>query len=764
MSVRAWPLLALGIATTAAVGLAAASCATGDVAAPGSPTSPGAESAASPTEGPPRRARYGLDTRPLNATCKAPPRPPAGAAVKLEKVFGDIPLVAPIGLAQMPGDPSRMFVAQRGVADGGVGDIVAFPVAGPLRSPVVVGSVGPLAAVDVGEGGLLGMAFHPGCTAASCRLYVTWVGPPLEGFYGSRSSVGYLTSTDGGLTFTGLTEVLGFEEIRTNTHLGGGIAFGNDGLLYLGFGDASGGDDGFAAGQNKAVKSAKILRIDVDMPPPGKTYGIPASNPFQGGGAERSTFAYGFRNPFRLSFDRATGDLFVGDVGQNRWEEIDRVERGGNYGWPCREGAHAYLDDDSAKCPSKTDLVDPLVEHEHPAPAGARSVTGGVVYRGKAIPTFVGTYIYGDYSTGEVFTLTLDPSTGQPRSSALSGAPTVGWVQFGEDLDGEVHGISINTGEIFKVVAASDAPAPTFPDRLSKTGCAEPTDVTKVARGLVPFGVNAEQWSDGATSERFFAIPDGTTIGVTAPDGDLELPTGSVVMKTLARGRRRIETQLLVRHDDGEWAGYTYEWLDDQSDARLLPSSKTTTGSPSPWYFADRSACMRCHTQAAGRTLGMELGQLNGDLLYASTNRIASQLETLEHIGMFAAPLAHPATALPVVPAPLGGAPLQLRARAYLHANCAGCHRPGGGARGTMDLRFSTALPLSGACNVDASTGDLGIQGSKLLVPSEPQRSLISLRARTRGPSRMPPLATSVVDTEGMAVVDAWIGSLSTCP
>lgn len=728
------------------------------------PGTPAAPSLADPSDGAaadvgPQHAPFGLDARPANPTCKAPARPPPAAPVKFERVFSNVLLAGPMMLAQMPGDRSRMFAALRGTSDGGMGDIVSFPADG-TGAATTVGSVGPLQWVTAGEGGFLGMAFHPKCSPQSCRLFVSFVGTGQ--FQSSRSVVGYLTSTDNGATFGGFVEILGFEETSAPIHRGGGIAFGNDGYLYVSFGDGGGADDGFAYGQNKSVKSAKVLRIDVDDVPAGQTYGIPPTNPFKNGGGEPALFAYGFRNPFRFSFDRATGDLWLGDVGQTAWEEIDRVEVGGNYGWPCREGAHPNVEDDPAKCPSKVGLIDPVIDYAHPAMSG-RAVTGGVVYRGKAIPSFVGTYVYGDYVTGEVFTLTLDPTTGQPSSAVLADAPAIGWVAFSEDLDGEIYGVGLETGQLHKLVPSAPPGPTSFPDRLSATGCVDATDARKPAQGLIPYGVNAPLWSDGSAKERFVALPDGATIDVKE-DGDFDPPVGTVLVKTFSVGGKRVETRLLVRHADGEWAGYSYEWLDNESDAVLLPSSKRKQVGSQAWYFPSRGECMRCHTQAAGRTLGLEIGQLNGDFAYPSTNRVANQLETLEHIQVLSRQLGKPIGALAVFPPPLGSAPTADRARAYLHANCSSCHRPQGGARGNLDLRYGTPFAAMNACNVDPAAGDVGVARAKLLVPGSPAKSVISIRPHALGAIRMPPLASSVVDDAALAVVDAWIAGVAACP
>ena len=687
-----------------------------------SPTSPHDPSAPGP--GDVTRAEFGLDARPPNPTCLAPPRPPSSGKIEIEKVFGDVALDTAVAMAQPPGDGTRWFVAQR------AGTIVSFPVQSPPAQPPVVADVAALAKKPVAtgdEGGLLNLAFHPEF-AKNGRLFVyfTTKGAPYA------SEVGYLTSADGGKTFTSYTQVFRFDRPAL-FHCGGGMAFGPDGLLYLSFGDAT----KWPLAQSPGSFFGKVVRLDVD-----------------GGGAPE-IFARGFRNPFRLSIDRETGEIWVGDVGADSWEEVNRVEAGGNYGWGCREGAHDFPRDGSS-CPSGGTYIDPIVEHAHEPPG--RSITGGIVYRGAQMPWLHGTYVYGDYRQLELRALSFDATTGAPSSAIINAdGPHKTFVGFAEDADGEIYAVTVYQSEIFKLVPASTAGTSKLPDRLSKTGCVDPQDPKKYAAGLVPYGVNAELWSDGAEKERMLALPDGETIAVGA-DGDFDLPKGSVLLKTFTFGDRRIETRLLVRHDDGEWAGYTYEWNDEQTDAVLLHAGKTRTYGDRKWTFPSRSECIQCHTAAAGRSLGLELGQLNGDHRYPSTNRVANQLRTLEHIGMLAAPLGQPVDRIAAYPSPSADGPVEARARSYLHANCSHCHRPeGGGGRATMDLRFGTPLSGTKTCNAPPVLGDLGIAGAKILAPGSPERSIVSVRMHADGQERMPPLGTRRIDEEGVGLVDDWI-------
>jgi uncharacterized repeat protein (TIGR03806 family) len=278
---------------------------------------------------------------------------------------------------------------------------------------------------------------------------------------------------------------------------------------------------------------------------------------------------------------------------------------------------------------------------------------------------------------------------------------------------------------------------------------------------VLPYDVVSPLWSDGADKERWFAIPDGTSIHADS-DGDWDLPVGSVVLKTFRVGGQPVETRMLVRHDDGDWAGYTYEWADDGSDAALLVSSESkTVANVGSWYFPSRSDCLRCHTAAAGRTLGLETAQLDRDIEYAPGRR-ANQVETLTHLRMLDG---LPAGARPpALPAPSSNAaPLAARARSYLHANCSFCHRPDGGGGGDLDFRYSASWPATGACNAVPTLGTFGLTDARVFAPTDPARSVLSHRMHALDVARMPPLATGVVDTAGVDLIDEWIASTLSC-
>jgi uncharacterized repeat protein (TIGR03806 family) len=317
---------------------------------------------------------------------------------------------------------------------------------------------------------------------------------------------------------------------------------------------------------------------------------------------------------------------------------------------------------------------------------------------------------------------------------------------------------------INKLIPSTPSPTPDpFPQHLSDTGCVDPSDSTKPAAGLIPYDVNTPLWSDGADKERYFGLPDGQTITIT-PDQDFDLPIGSVAMKTFSVNGQRVETRLFMRHSDGGWAGYSYMWDDDGKDATLLPAGATKPlAGGQTWTYPSRSQCISCHSEAAGGTIGLETAQLNRDEVYTSTNRQSNQLATLDHIGMFSAPLGMDPSAEPKLSPDDSTDPIDARARSYLHANCAHCHRPNGGGQGTMDLRYQETLFQTMTCNAPNTQGLIGT-ATDIIAAGDPTMSIMSLRVHATDSKRMPPVAVSITDPVGSQLIDDWITQLTTCP
>ena len=237
--------------------------------------------------------------------------------------------------------------------------------------------------------------------------------------------------------------ILEIEQPYSN-HNGGQVAFGLDGYLYIGMGDGGAAGDPLGHGQNLRTLHGTILRIDINRESDKAAYTVPEDNPFVGRQKIRpEIWAYGLRNPWRFSFDRLTGELYTGDVGQNRFEEIDLIEKGKNYGWNIMEGDHCYAPPSGC---SQRGLQRPLVEYDH---SEGYSVTGGFVYRGKAIPALQGSYIYGDYGSGKVWALTQ--KNGRLQDQRLLMNTKVNIASFGEDESGEVYLVGLK-GKIYQIV------------------------------------------------------------------------------------------------------------------------------------------------------------------------------------------------------------------------------------------------------------------------------------------------------------------------
>ena len=207
-----------------------------------------------------------------------------------------------------------------------------------------------------------------------------------------------------------------------------------------------------------------------------------------------------------------------------------------------------------------------------------------------------------------------------------------------------------------------------------------------------------------------------------------------------------------------------YEWNDAQTDATRVIGGKRQTFGSQDWLYPSESDCLRCHTEIAGRTLGLETAQLNGTLLYPQTGRSANQLDTLAAIDVLSPPLPGMQTSLPRYADPSDTAEsLDARARAWLHTNCSGCHRPGGPTPSNLDLRHDTALAGMAACDAAPQYGDLGIVDARLIAPGAPDRSVLLARIARRDASAMPPLASLRVDEQGAALLSDWIASLASC-
>jgi len=593
---------------------------------------------------------------------------------------------------------------------------------------------------------------------------------------------------------------------KSGGHNGGCIRFGPEGYLYISTGDGAGPDppDPLNTGQDISDVLSSILRIDIDHAENGTAYRVPPDNPFVNtAGARPEVWAYGLRNPWRMSFDRKTGDLWVGDVGWELWEMIHRVQRGGNYGWSILEGSHQSIKPDGKHGPSP--IVPPVIEHPH---SEAASITGGCVYRGKRLPELVGSYIYGDWETRKIWELRYDGSRVTKARELVSTPYRI--VSFGEDTDGELYIVDFG-GTIQRLAPnpAADKPS-AFPRKLSETGLFTATPEQKPARGVLPYEINAHIWTDYAQSERWVGFPGNSSASLTN-DGRWQFPPNAVLAKTLSlemeagnpSTRRKIETQLL--HFTGDtWGAYSFRWNDEQTDATLLPASGaeqefTIKDAAAPggkrhetWRFHSRAECLRCHNPWCNTALAFNPLQLSKSVRYAIHEgpipllpsrekreipiRFASkppllprtisanQLVALRDLGL----LEH--SCLPkTLPPPLvdpydPGANLNARARSYLHVNCSHCHREHAGGSIMSFMNFDVPLEKAALVGKIPMQGNMGIPDAQVITGGDPSSSVLFYRFSKLGKGHMPYLGSSWLDPRGVTLICDWIKQLPPAP
>jgi len=346
-------------------------------------------------------------------------------------------LVSPLDLEQ-PGDASgRLFVVEQG------GLIQILNNGALLPQPFLDLSNKIVPNFSGTEMGLLGMTFHP-AFQQNRKFYVNYV-RVSGGQIQSVISEFLASSANPNVADPGSERILLTVDQVNNfpNHKAGQLAFGPDGFLYFGLGDGGSEGDPLGHGQNTQILLGKIMRIDVNNTSPGLPYAIPPDNPFVGGGGLPEIFAIGFRNPWRFSFDRATGRLFVADVGQNKFEEIDIVQKGGNYGWNTMEATHCF--NPPSGC-NMTGLQLPITEIPHPE---GEAVIGGFVYHGTALTAFAGQYIFGDLN-GKIWSLQEGPPNTFTRTLLDDSGLSIS--SFGQDQNGELFVVDIGNGRILRIV------------------------------------------------------------------------------------------------------------------------------------------------------------------------------------------------------------------------------------------------------------------------------------------------------------------------
>jgi uncharacterized repeat protein (TIGR03806 family) len=719
----------------------------------------------------PARKPYGIEHRVPWTTSKIHGTPEPPPPYRVDLAFKNLKFEEPLELAPSPrGD--RLYVVQRR------GKIYWFENRPDVNRPELLMDLGKTA---------YGLALHPKFDENGYVYVVYVLDPDKPSLTGTRLARFTAGAPDRRTCDPKSEKVL--LEWPSGGHNGGCLTFGPDGYLYIVTGDGSGIADELQTGQDISDLLGAILRIDVDRPTAARPYSIPPDNPFAGAaGARPEIWAYGLRQPWKINFDREER-LWAGEVGQDLWESLHIIQRGGNYGWSVVEGSHPFRPERKR---GPTPILAPLVEHTH---ADFRSITGGHVYYGSRLPELRGAYIYGDYDTGRIWGLRYDGQKVIWNQELVDTSLRV--IDFCQDRAGEVFILDWVSGQIHQLVKAEAAPTRhAFPRKLSETGLFASVKDHQPAPGLIPYSVNSALWSDGAHKERFLALPGDSKIELDsiiypqpAPGSTpgWRFPDGTVVVKTFSletepgnpSSRRRIETRLLHFEQlagteevgDQYWRGYTYVWNDDQTDAVLvdaagLDQDYELADPEQPggkriqkWHFPSRAECTLCHTMPAKYVLGLNTAQMNKDHDYGGV--IANQLATFEHLGLFTKPLPDRPERLPkLADHEDPSAPLDARARAYLQSNCSHCHRKWGGGNAEFQLLATLPLEETGALNARPGQGEFGVQDARIIAPGDPARSLLLYRMRKLGLGRMPHVASNVVDETAAKLIEEWIRQL----
>ncbi len=721
--------------------------------------------------------------RQANSTLTLPANAPTSAFV-LQDAFA-LTFSAPIAIATPPGETNRLFVVERP----GTIQIVSSLTTTPTKA--LFFDISARVTQD-GECGLLGLAFHPQF-ASNGFFFVTYSTSNGDGTYQQKlarfTAVGNTVNTN--------TEVILINQFdQASNHNGGDIHFGPDGYLYYSIGDEGGGNDQFMNSQriDKDFFSG-ILRIDVDRkagslePNPhasvvinGVTnkanYAIPPDNPFVGAtsfngftvtpsAVRTEWWAVGLRNPFRFSFDSATGLLYCGDVGQDQREEVDIIVKGGNYGWNYIEGDIA-----GPRTPPANIVwspIAPIWTYNHTV---GNVITGGVVSRGSRLSQLYGTYVYCDEGSGRIWSLKKNDVTGVYSNTQIVATTESALAAFGIDpSNGDVLACNIGSGHIRRLVASTVTGS--FPATLSATGAFSSVAALTPNPGIVPYEPNVPFWSDYALKTRWFSIPSLTPKFTFAANGNWTLPTSTVWIKNFdiegTRGNpataRHLETRFIVKTTDGVY-GISYKWRADQTDADLVAENGDSStfsvmvgGSPvsQTWTFPSRASCLNCHTYVGGYALSFNTPQLNHTNTYGGVPQ--NQIAALSGAGYFTAPVSGTNTMVRYAAAADTTQSLEWRARSYLSVNCAQCHQPGGPALGNWDARYSTKTVNAGIVN-GSLNDNLGDANNRVVVPGDLPHSVLYQRINATpgtGTIHMPPIASNERDLVSIQLISDWI-------
>ena len=699
-----------------------------------------------------------------------------------EPAFPGLRFEHPVILVTPPGETNRLFVGDH---SGRIWQIT--PMATPTKTLFM--DLRDRVHED-NEGGLQSLAFHPDF-ASNGRFFVSYMGAEtVDGttrLYDRVSSFKVMArSRNHG--DPGSEQRLIDQYDRHPDHNLGDLHFGPDGYLYISMGDEGGSHDQFENGQRIDHDFfAGLLRIDVDFrsgnrvpnPHPSvvpDTYLVPADNPWVGATGFRGNpvdpsevrtefYAVGFRNPWRFGFDPLTGELYSNDTGDQTREEVDRVVKGGNYGYPIMEGRSTGPR--PAAGPPGDDLIPPLTEYGREV---GGSIAAGFFYRGDKYPEFDGAWLVSDYSFGFL---------GAMRFNADGTARPIDWFTWDngtatyalDPSNGDILLANFLDGTIHRLMRTPEPGSTPLPPTLADAHVFDDLATLRPVDGVVPYEINVPFWSDGAQKQRWFSLPDASQSFAFNPDGTMYLPPGTTFVKHfelemipgVEASRRRIETRVTVLSPSGIAQGFSYRWDDSQTNATLVPSSGLDETfaiqdggqvRTQRWHFPARQECVSCHNVVAGPAPSFVSPQLNRDLVLG--DRTVNQLVALSDAGYLEGVPAS-TRRLPVVAHATNTAwSLGWRARSFLAVNCAPCHQSHGLANRLWKADLATMLGRTELIR-SVPYDDRGDAQNLVIAPGSAERSVLFQRLASLERGHMPPIGTSVLDETGIALIRDWI-------
>jgi len=740
---------------------------------------------------------FATDLRIPNTTVNMPAEPPP-VSYSVADAFPGITFTTPTSMESPPGDTNRLFVTER---RGQVHVITGIGSATPQKT-LFLNISSRVDEFGQNELGMKGIAFHPGFLT-NRYFYLTYC--HWDGTNRRVRLSRFTANNDQPITADPNSEIILINQINDlDVHNIDDILFGPDGYLYLGIGDegfsGNPGSDGLNNSQriDKDLWSA-ILRLDPDKRPGNLApnphagipldggvarFAIPADNPFIGttsfnglavspSSVRTEMYAVGLRNPWQFSFDALTGELWVGDVGNNLREEVTILPPGGNGGWVFFEGTANGPRPD--RIPPAGFVYDrPVWEYPHGNGSfEGFSITGGFVYRGTKYPGLYGRYLCGDYVSGNIWT--IERTTDATNVTRIAGE--TGIVQFGlNPANGDILLLDLNNGAVQRLVVSSAGA--TFPATLTATGFFADLADLSPNPGVVAYEPNVSFWSDHADKSRWFVITNTTDRVGPSLEGPWDYPAGMMWVKHFDletdRGhpatKKRIETRVLVRTTNGAY-GVSYQWNSNGTEAVLTPDAGlefdldiTNNGiaGVQRWIIPSRAQCLACHLPSAGHALSFNTRQLNGPGVIAGIT--GNFISLLDQAGYTSNSLGDPAQLPRHVRPDETEYSLEVRARSYLAVNCGYCHTgPQSPVPGAWDGRAFVKLDQTGTILAPASS-DGGDPANRLIVPADVDHSIIWNRiAATNGFSRMPPLGTTELDDANIQLLADWIlGELPT--